>query len=62
MELTEYTDALNRILKQKCDALPKDGLFTAVHVDVCEAMASYYFDFGFSVEDAAVEIEQNAGY
>jgi hypothetical protein len=62
MELTEYTAAVNRILKQKCDKLPEDGLFAAVHVDVCDGLTSYYFDFGFSVENAADEIENNVGY
>ena len=62
MELTEFTAAVNRILKQKCDKLPKDGLFAAVHVDICESMAQYYLQSGFSPEDAADQIANEVGY
>jgi len=62
MTLTEYTAAVNQILKQKCDTLPKDGLFVAIHVDICESMALYYFEAFRSPEQAADEITEESGY
>lgn len=65
MELKQYTEQVNTLLRAKCDVLNvmhKAGLslFGAKHYDYPESMMRLYFDQRLTPEQAVAAIEQDA--